>query len=91
MKQEFPRYVRDDRVEAAPISIVNITPALSAALDELQKANLIRWDHRIISVHRVVQEAMNYHSQLDLQESFNSAVHIVNEGTARYIEVSFVT
>lgn len=65
------------------MSIVNITPALSAALVELRTANLIRWDHRIISVHRVVQEAMNYHSLSDLQESFNSAVHIVNEGMLR--------
>lgn len=68
-------------MEAALTSIVNITPALSAALDELRVANLIQWDHRIISVHRVVQEAMNYHSIEDLQASFDAAVRIVNEGT----------
>lgn len=68
-------------MEAALTSIVNITPALSAALDELRTANLIQWDHRIISVHRVVQEAMNYHSIEDLQASFDAAVRIVNEGT----------
>jgi hypothetical protein len=66
--------------EAALTSIVNITPELSKALQELQKASLIRWDHDIIWVHRVVQEAMNYHSLEDLQESFNSAVCLVNEG-----------
>ena len=68
-------------MEAALISIVNITPALSAALEELRTANLIQWNHRVISIHRVVQEAMNYHSIEDLQASFNAAVRIVNEGT----------
>jgi hypothetical protein len=67
-------------MEAALTSIINPTPALSAALDELKKANLIRWDHRSIAVHRVVQEAMNYHTLQDLQNSFNSAVHLVFEG-----------
>jgi len=70
-------------VEAALTSIVNITPALSAALDELRTANLIQWNHRVITVHRVVQEAMNYHSNEDLQASFDAAVRIVNEGTNR--------
>lgn len=79
-KQEFPLYVSDDKVEAALTSIVNITPALASALEELRTAKLIHWDHRTISVHRVVQEAMNYHSIEDLQASFDAAVRIVNEG-----------
>jgi len=80
-KQEFPQYVNEQNREAALTSIVNITPALSAALDELRTANLIQWDHRVISMHRVVQEAMNYHSIEDLQTSLDAAVRIVNEGT----------
>jgi hypothetical protein len=79
-RQEAPHYVNIDTGEAALTSIVTPTRALSSALDELAAANLIRWDHRSISVHRVVQEAMNYYSVEDLQESFESAVYIVNEG-----------
>lgn len=80
-KQEFPQYVNEQKREAALFSIVNITPALSAAFEELRTANLIQWDHRVISVHRVVQEAMNYHSIEDLQTSLDAAIRIVNEGT----------
>jgi hypothetical protein len=87
-KQEFPHYVNKQKREAALTSIVNITPALSAALDELRTANLIQWDHRVISVHRVVQEAMNYHSIEDLQTSLDAAVSIANEGTIRFNALS---
>lgn len=53
------------------------SPALEAAITELLERGLIRRDNRIISVHRVVQEAMNYHSIEDLQASFDSATRIV--------------
>jgi len=56
---------------------VIIPPPLEAALVELLKYRLIRRDERIISVHRVVQEAMNYHTIEDLQASFDAAVSIV--------------
>jgi hypothetical protein len=48
-------------------------------LESLSKAELIKQDRRIISVHRVVQEAMNYQNQEDLQESFNAAVGLMAE------------
>jgi hypothetical protein len=54
-----------------------ISPSLEAALAELLGKGLIRIDNRIISVHRVIQEAMNYHSIEDLQASFDAAVSIV--------------
>ena len=79
-KQESPHFVNTDTGEAALTSIVNITPQLRKALEELRTAALIRWDHRSISVHRVTQEAMNYYSLEDLQESFSSAVSLVHEG-----------
>jgi len=56
---------------------VIVSPALEAALAELLKAELIRKDNQTISVHRVVQEAVNYHSIEDLQVSFDAAVSIV--------------
>lgn len=51
--------------------------ALEEAINELLEKGLIRKDQRNISVHRVVQEAMNYHSMEDLQASFDAAVRIV--------------
>jgi len=59
------------------LASVIISPSLEAALAELLGKNLIRRDNRVISVHRVVQEAMNYHSIEDLQASFDAAVSIV--------------
>jgi hypothetical protein len=53
------------------------SPALDSAVAELQQKKLIRKENRVISVHRVVQEAMNYHSIEDLQASFDAAVAIV--------------
>ena len=46
-------------------------------------AELIQRDGRVITVHRVVQEAMNYHSFQDLQESFDAAVRLVAEAFPR--------
>lgn len=51
--------------------------SLEAAIAELLERGLIRKDNRVISVHRVVQEAMNYHSMEDLQASFDAATRIV--------------
>jgi hypothetical protein len=48
-------------------------------LEGLSKAELIKRDGRIINVHRVVQEAMNYQNQEDLQDSFDAAVGLVAE------------
>lgn len=56
-----------------------LAPALEKALDELLDNKLIRWDGRMISIHRVVQEATNYHDLQDLQDTFNSAVSLVYE------------
>jgi hypothetical protein len=60
-------------------SLANVitSPPLEAALVELSEHGLIRRENRIISILRVVQEAMNYHSIEDLQASFDAAVSIV--------------
>jgi hypothetical protein len=55
------------------------TQDLEEALESLSKAELITREVRIINVHRVVQEAMNYQNQEDLQESFDAAVAVVAE------------
>jgi hypothetical protein len=66
-------------MDDSPEDLASVITSLSleAALAELLGKNLIRRDNRVISVHRVVQEAMNYHSIEDLQASFDAAVSIV--------------
>jgi hypothetical protein len=64
------------------ITLTNVlapTQALEDALAALVKAELIKREGRVIYIHRVVQEAMNYHSAEDLQKSFDAAVRIVAE------------
>ena len=55
------------------------TQDLEAALETLSKAQLIKREGRTIDVHRVVQEAVNYQNQEDLQEAFDAAVGLVAE------------
>jgi hypothetical protein len=60
-------------------SILTPTEALEGALETLVKAELIKRDGRALNVHRVVQEAMNYYSLEDLQESFDTVLQTVDE------------
>lgn len=76
---------RDSKTHTALSSIVNAPSALLAALSELVKSSLIKQDGRILSVHRVVQEAMNFHSMHDLQTSFDSAVQLVYEAFPKQV------
>ena len=48
-------------------------------IDELLAKELIRKDRHVLSIHRVVQEAISYHDVDDLQESFDIASRLVFE------------
>jgi hypothetical protein len=48
-------------------------------IDELLEKELIKKDRHTLSIHRVVQEAVNYHDVDDLQESFDIASRLVYE------------
>ncbi|RDW59780.1 hypothetical protein BP6252_12867 [Coleophoma cylindrospora] len=78
--KQHPDHV-DAKSQATLSSVIEPTRALRAAIDELVRAKLIKEDirARMLWAHRVVQEAMNYHSTLDLQEYFNSASALVYE------------
>jgi hypothetical protein len=80
----------DERSQAALSSIVTPPPALRAALEELLKFKLIRQEGRDIFVHRVVQEAMNYHTFDEFQESFDSAARLVNEAFPKQTQDDFI-
>ncbi|KAG4441573.1 hypothetical protein IFR05_002958 [Cadophora sp. M221] len=67
------------------ISALAPSPEFTAAVDELLKRELIKRDNRIYSIHRVVQEAVNYHDEEDLQNSFNIATSLVHEAFPKVI------
>jgi Cdc6-like AAA superfamily ATPase len=60
-------------------SVAAPSPILRDVIEELLKAKLIDVDNRTFTVHRVIQEAMNYQNFADLQESFDAAVRVVYE------------
>ena len=74
IRQQNRKYVDDSQ---STLANVIKSPSLEEAILELLEKGLIRKDQRNISVHRVVQEAMNYHSMEDLQASFDAAVRLV--------------
>src|SRR5438067_2019049 len=58
---------------------LHLRPNLKMLIDELLAKGFIRKDRHILSIHRVVQEAINYHDVDDLQESFDIASRLVYE------------
>ncbi|MCJ1400647.1 hypothetical protein MMC11_003855 [Xylographa trunciseda] len=75
----------DDKLNATLSSIITPPPALRNALKELFDSSLIKQEGRVLTIHRVVQEAMNYHSIEDLQASFDSAVQLVEEAFPKQV------
>lgn len=69
----------DPSEQAALSSVMNPTPLLQDAINELVLSKLVKQEGRELWTHRVVQEAMNYHSSQDLQDYFDSAVAVVYE------------
>jgi hypothetical protein len=59
-------------------------------MDELLRFQLIRQEGREIWVHRVVQEAMNYHTFDEFQESFDSASRLVYEAFPKQKHDDFI-
>jgi hypothetical protein len=69
----------DSRHQASLFSIITPSPEFEKGIEELLQKELIKQDGRILSIHRVVQEATNYHDIDDLQESFDIASRLVYE------------
>jgi hypothetical protein len=67
-------------VVASLASVIDPPPGLQSVLNELIATQLIRiLGPRTFTIHRVIQEAINYQNFDDLQESFNAAVRLVYE------------
>jgi hypothetical protein len=64
---------------ASLASVANPSAELERAITELLQRKLIKQDGRMLSIHRVVQEATSYHDVGDLQSSFDAATKLVAE------------
>ncbi|KAH6690764.1 P-loop containing nucleoside triphosphate hydrolase protein [Leptodontidium sp. MPI-SDFR-AT-0119] len=64
---------------AALSSVITEPLLLRDAITELKNLKLIKFEARILQVHRVVQEAMNYHSSQEMQMYFDSAAAVLFE------------
>ncbi|KAL2064598.1 hypothetical protein VTL71DRAFT_3735 [Oculimacula yallundae] len=65
--------------DAALSSVISEPLLLRDAIEELQNMKLIKYERRILRVHRVVQDAMNYYSSQEMQAYFDSAACVVLE------------
>ncbi|PMD12013.1 hypothetical protein NA56DRAFT_57621 [Hyaloscypha hepaticicola] len=85
-------FCKQDQVDThhpTRLSIVNTlthSPAFDEAIKELLDRELIKRDNRLYSIHRVVQEATNYHDEEDLQDSFNIASRLTYEAFPKKID-----
>ncbi len=77
--------------EAALASVISAPPLLRAALDQLVTYKLIKEEGRELWAHRVVQEAMNYHSARDLQNCFDAAVALVYEAFPKQVHGDYLS
>jgi len=74
----------DENDRASLFSIITPSEAFDKAINELLDRKLVKQEGRVLSVHRVVQEATNYHDKDDLQKSFAQAARLVYEQFPKY-------
>lgn len=67
------------------LTALQMSPAMEAAVKELQVAGLVRQDGRAFVIHRVIQEAMNYIDLDEIQDSFDSATELLHEAFPKQI------
>ena len=65
--------------------IATLSPGLQAAIKELVDAELLRREGRILSVHRVVQEAFFHIMTATRQAAFDAAVRLIHEAFPKQI------
>lgn len=83
--------MEDPDTQAALSSVITAPPLLRAALDELVLFKLIKQEGRELWAHRVVQEAMNYHTADDLQFYFDAAVSLVYEAFPKQVHGDYLS
>lgn len=75
-KQDAKHIDENNRVALA--DLIDPSPQLSKAIEELLEKSLVKRDGRNLSVHRVVQEATTYGDLNDLQTSFDATTRLVH-------------
>ncbi|KAN0114720.1 hypothetical protein V8E51_004264 [Hyaloscypha variabilis] len=83
--KQVTTHTDESNTQAALSSVITAPPLLRKAIDELVSFKLIKQEGRELWAHRVVQEAMNYHSAEDLQDCFDSAVALVYEAFPKQV------
>jgi hypothetical protein len=68
----------DEHNRVALADVIDPSPQLKSAIEELLARSLIKKDGRNLTVHRVVQEATTYGDLNDLQTSFDATTKIVH-------------
>jgi hypothetical protein len=74
----------DENDRASLFSIITASEAFDKAMNQLLDRKLVRQNGRLVSVHRLVQEAADYHDIEDLQKSFAQAAILVYEQFPKY-------
>jgi hypothetical protein len=69
----------DENDQASLFSIMSPAEPFEEAMNQLVDRKLVKQEGRFYSVHRVVQEAVNYHDADDLQNSFVQAARLIYE------------
>ncbi|KAH8755898.1 hypothetical protein BGZ57DRAFT_1009101 [Hyaloscypha finlandica] len=69
----------DENDQASLFSIMSPAEPFEEAMNQLVDRKLVKQEGRFYSVHRVVQEAVNYHDADDLQNSFVQAATLIYE------------
>lgn len=76
-KQDKSNHTASSR--AALASVATPSPEFEQAITQLLNRELIKQDSRVLSIHRVVQEAINFQGVDDVQKSFDLASRLINE------------
>jgi tetratricopeptide (TPR) repeat protein len=67
----------DLRGRSTVLTAIKMSSALQAAIDELVHQGMVLRAGRNLTIHREVQEAVNYRSKSDLQASFDAGVNLL--------------
>jgi hypothetical protein len=89
--KQITQHMEDADSNTALSSVITPPPLLRKAIDELVNFKPIKQEGRELWAHRVVQEAMNYHSSEDLQEYFDAAVALVYEAFPKQVRGDYLS
>ncbi|KAH8602769.1 hypothetical protein B0O99DRAFT_587847 [Bisporella sp. PMI_857] len=69
----------DSKNRASLVNTITPSGGFMKAVKELTDKSLIKYEGRYLSIHRMVQEAVNFHDEDDLKDCFDMASRLVYE------------